>query len=143
MTATLPGAIHWLATRSPGDVTLASMWPSLHADCKPTSVYLIQAGAADGTVKIGVAEDVQRRLEMLQVGNHEPLTLLAHEPCCQHVERFLHVHFARHRLRGEWFAHTADLDDLAGYVNAGRDATELAHVEELRHGISDFTWFSR
>jgi len=57
-------------------------------------------------VKIGVASNVAKRLERLQSGN--PITLavlwtseLHHD--AYGLERHLHLHFADHAVRGEWF----------------------------------------
>lgn len=69
-------------------------------------VYFIQKGY--GSVKIGVAEDPERRLRELQTGNHGRLHLIAKLPCPSRaaafaLERQMHERFASDRLQGEWF----------------------------------------
>jgi hypothetical protein len=72
-----------------------------------TYVYFIQFGDR-GPVKIGVARDLKRRLDNLQIANHRKLWLrVSIGPMspkeAQSVELQLHDFFARHRMRGEWF----------------------------------------
>lgn len=75
-------------------------------------VYLARAGE-DGPVKIGYADDPQRRLVDLQVGNHLRLSLLRLFEGGETEERILHIRFADLRLRGEWFSFSrAMLGDL-------------------------------
>lgn len=70
------------------------------------SIYAI--GADWGSpIKIGVAADVERRLERLQSGNHITLAVLWHSEAIAEpfaVEAALHQEFDAHRIRGEWFA---------------------------------------
>lgn len=70
-------------------------------------VYFIRAGKK-GAIKIGHARDVQRRLDQFQVGNPFKLILLAKIPCASkahasEIEKRLHKHFWKQRIRGEWF----------------------------------------
>lgn len=70
-------------------------------------VYFIQAGE-NGPVKIGVANNVESRLDQLQTGNHLRLTILKKIKCLSksnsyHIESQLHYKFRKHRIRGEWF----------------------------------------
>lgn len=89
-------------------------------------VYFIQAGA-DGPIKIGVADDPEKRLNELQIGNHAELFLRARRPGGLELERELHARFWNTRVRGEWFADTPGLDDAI---------TEALHFETLEaiHG---------
>jgi hypothetical protein len=71
----------------------------------PWTVYLVQSGAL---YKIGIAEDVRRRLQGLRSGSAVPVKRVAHAiVCCQEkareVERALHEAHARSRRHGEWF----------------------------------------
>lgn len=70
-------------------------------------VYMIRAGEK-GPIKIGKAENVERRLAELQTANYEELKIIAIIPCgstkaAEYVERGIHKRFARSRIRGEWF----------------------------------------
>ena len=70
-------------------------------------VYFIQAGRK-GAIKIGVARNIDRRIDCMQTGNPFKLRLLAAIPCQSRtqaldLERKIHERFARQRVRGEWF----------------------------------------
>ena len=65
-------------------------------------IYFIRAGGR-GPVKIGRAVNVKRRLESLQISHWEKLRLLRTMPGNDVVERWMHHHFRKHRIRGEWF----------------------------------------
>ena len=80
-------------------------------------VYLVQ-GAIGGPIKIGVAEDVPRRLAELQSYSPIPLRVLA---TIRHgdiaLEAALHRRFVKHRLHGEWFDNAPEmLDYLTGLL---------------------------
>ena len=67
---------------------------------------------ASGYVKIGRSCNPEARLRELQAANPEPLVLL-------HViegdqERRLHRQFAAHRVTGEWFRPTPEMERLMG-----------------------------
>lgn len=69
-------------------------------------VYFIKAG--NKAIKIGSAKNVKKRLNMLQTGNHEELTISASigfdtESEARGYERKLHRLFQSQRIRGEWF----------------------------------------
>lgn len=66
-------------------------------------VYFVQA-TSGGPIKIGVSQDVQKRLDGIQTYQAEPIFILAMiKDGDVAVERKLHEQFAAHRLRGEWF----------------------------------------
>ncbi|HEY6254511.1 MAG TPA: GIY-YIG nuclease family protein [Xanthobacteraceae bacterium] len=67
-------------------------------------VYMIQAGGEHGPVKIGVTDDVEKRLIGMQTGNHQRLVVLRLFEGGAAEERLLHERFADHRLDGEWFS---------------------------------------
>ena len=67
-----------------------------------TSVYFVQAGT-DGPIKIGIARNVKTRIDTLQIGNHERLTVLHASKGDQADEARLHRLLRAHRIRGEWF----------------------------------------
>lgn len=69
------------------------------------SVYFIGAGAT-GPIKIGIAEDPQSRLEYLQTGHHEVLSILAVTEGGNEAESRYHHQFSDARIRGEWFTRT-------------------------------------
>lgn len=74
-------------------------------NCQPLTctVYALRSGRF-GPIKFGMAVDVRKRMHYLQVGNPEPLILLALF-CPQHwTEPAIHQRLIAHRGRGEWFA---------------------------------------
>lgn len=74
-------------------------------------IYFVQAGTA---VKIGMTTGrtlttVFKRINDLQVANHEELRLLAVLPGKTGTERQIHKRFSASAIRGEWFLCTTDL----------------------------------
>jgi hypothetical protein len=76
-----------------------------HDKKNPPFVYFIQQGS-DGPIKIGfVHNDLVGRIAKLQVANPYKLNLLlVLEGASHSLEQELHLHFAKDRLMGEWFA---------------------------------------
>lgn len=70
-------------------------------------LYVI-AESADGPVKIGVANNPEKRLSQLQTGSSGELRLFHSEPCeadkASEVERRIHQELRPHRKKGEWFS---------------------------------------
>lgn len=83
----------------------------------PWLIYFISSGDA---VKIGISQDVARRLESLQCGSPVELTLLGTRPGGEVEERALHQKFAHLRIRGEWFRLERDLLE---FINAAQHLT--------------------
>lgn len=69
---------------------------------KPRFVYFVQQGD-DGPIKIGLAIDVGKRLDHLMAANSAELIVKAIIPGSVELESELHLRFARHVIRGEWF----------------------------------------
>jgi hypothetical protein len=65
-------------------------------------IYFARAGET-GTVKIGRAKDIARRLRSLQCGHSAPLVLIRQMDGDSKEEAWLHSHFRQQRVRGEWF----------------------------------------
>ena len=72
-------------------------------------VYFIQSGTGkDAPIKIGVAKNVNKRLEILQIGNPDKLTVITaikadNELQAYWLEKNLHKFFKSDCIRGEWF----------------------------------------
>lgn len=66
------------------------------------ATYIIRAGLA-GPVKIGRADDVERRRAALQTAHHEELIVLRVIDTAFDAEPVMHKQFAHLRIRGEWF----------------------------------------
>ena len=73
-------------------------------------VYFIQAGEY---VKIGITENLTRRLASLQHANPLPLVLIRAVEGDTDREQAIHRRFAHLRVRGEWFHCTNDLLEYA------------------------------
>jgi hypothetical protein len=77
----------------------------------PFYVYIVQEVKASATapIKIGVASNVQRRLEGLQTCNPRELKIKAlfgpmSRAAAYSLEDHLHKNLAPYHLRGEWFS---------------------------------------
>lgn len=71
-------------------------------------IYFIYC-AAQRAIKIGVADDPAARLQSLQTGCPDRLTLLVVIPGGRPEEAALHGRFKDIRLRGEWFRESPEL----------------------------------
>ena len=76
-------------------------------------LYLMQAGDS-GPVKIGRANDPERRARELQPGCAERINIRAILPTRGAEERALHSRFASLRLVGEWFSPHPDIFEWFG-----------------------------
>lgn len=71
-------------------------------------VYFIRAKFGSKYIKIGKANNVERRIMELQIGNPVPLTLIDKVRCksefhAKQVEKLAHNIFYKQRRHGEWF----------------------------------------
>jgi hypothetical protein len=108
-------------------------------------IYFIEAVGV-GLVKIGYANNIERRMLGFQTASAVPLKLLGVAPGGHERERELHELLSDYRHHGEWFRRCRMLDDviaafsIAGQVaeiNAKMRALEakrgeylIAHIEE-------------
>jgi T5orf172 domain. len=65
-----------------------------------TSIYFAKCG---DHIKIGIANNVKKRLSGMQTGSAAPITLLASFGGGVHDERKLHERLRAHWVQGEWF----------------------------------------
>ena len=66
-------------------------------------LYLIESG---GLYKIGISQDINKRLKGLQTGSPHPVRCIAYyttKESARSVEGKLHKLFHKYRLSGEWF----------------------------------------
>ena len=97
-------------------------------------VYFIRAGYT-GPIKIGVAANVQRRLETLQTGNHLTLYIIATIKYSGRAEAYekekkFHNLFKDKRLRGEWFSNKIKLSAIDDEMNKLRKISETRMIDE-------------
>lgn len=71
-------------------------------------VYFIRSGDI-GPVKIGWADDVERRRRTLQIANHSPLQVVRVIQCRRGTEQWLHRHYEAAQVRGEWFVFSSEM----------------------------------
>lgn len=95
------------------------------------NVYFIQAGDKSGAIKIGVADNVDRRLSELQTANHAELTVISIMPCeskqrAYTLEKRLHSAFSKENIRGEWFESTVSMK------RADKILTKIAKKKDRR-----------
>lgn len=87
----------------------------LDPDAREAVIYFIQSEHG-GSIKIGRADDLAKRLVNLQTSRPDKLVVLAAAQGTVEHERLLHTRFAAAREKGEWFAPTAELMSLIGDV---------------------------
>lgn len=75
-------------------------------------VYFIEC---NGSIKIGRAIDVAKRMQTLKVGNPRKLTLLGTVPPGS-LERCIHDRLVAHRVTGEWFRDCAPVRELIAHL---------------------------
>ena len=84
----------------------------------PNYIYFIKHGRR---IKIGVSDDVERRLKDIGLHLATKPVLLGFVQGTYPFEKFIHEQVAPHRLTGEWFADCADVRAIMGKVLAGDD----------------------
>lgn len=103
-----------------------------HNQKEPTHLYVMECA---GRVKIGIAVNVEARMELLQLACPLKIALLhkrlfASRTTARLAERSLHLRFAEQRLWGEWFevTPTAAVDA----VIAAREETDPVKLRGRR-----------
>lgn len=91
-------------------------------------VYFIRAGN-NGPIKIGVADNVEKRVETLQTGNAVELIVIAVIKCSSRSAAFnkeaaFHKMFASKRIRGEWFRGGIRINQLSELKEGDRQELE-------------------
>lgn len=96
------------------------------------SLYVLTEGFSNCPCKIGSAADVNKRVTLLNCGNHRKLFLrasakvawpkdekwLAYQRRVQKLEREVHKKFANWRVRGEWFV--IDFEEAAKAITEAK-----------------------
>lgn len=81
-------------------------------------IYFIQAGE-DGPVKIGKANNPQKRLAVLQTGSSDRLYIRAVLDAPDEAEKHLHKTLAGAKMRGEWFSPSLQTNCIMACALAG------------------------
>lgn len=103
-------------------------------------VYLI-GSALSRPVKIGVAGNVQSRLDELRTGSPVPLHIMWKTRGDRDLEYSLHEYFAPYRIHGEWFdfdnedpaALVATAAVLMGHLTHPQRVTEQSRLRVVHH----------
>lgn len=82
---------------------------------RPVYVYFIRAGAH---VKIGIANDIGRRLDELQTAHAAALEFECAFHARESDEFLVHARFSHLRERAEWFRREGDLESLIEALRA-------------------------
>lgn len=96
------------------------------------TVYFAQIGR-DGPIKIGDTDNVKSRIRQLQTVMPWPLTLLRVLPSLCHNTAAIYAHFARARMRGEWFYPTRELLDFIAKPYSLRSPTSADIANARAH----------
>lgn len=94
-----------------GDLSRAPEPPKEIVGTKKGFIYFATAGDLDH-VKIGFTTDLYSRVSTLSTGNREKMHIQESFYSYAEAEKVLHRHFAKDRLRGEWFNLTDDIEEL-------------------------------
>jgi hypothetical protein len=105
-------------------------------------VYFVQAGHAQGPVKIGFVSDprkLQSRIYGIQSSNHEKIFLIRKMHGLSQTEKWLHKRFSDLRIRGEWYLFHEEMlsvrppkVDVSGLTRTERNVL-LAFLRESEH----------
>jgi hypothetical protein len=100
-----------------------------------TNVYFIKAGDC---VKIGKAKDVHKRLNKLQIGNHNLLEILLEIPMpdsfeAHKLEKKFHGFFYLYRVRGEWFKYASIINKVIETIKQDDGAKDVVTALEISH----------
>lgn len=85
--------------------------------CTLGGVYFVTDGEA---IKIGHANNINRRIAELQTSQHFPLYFIGGLSGGEHEERLLHRRFALLRIRGEWFEIHPDIFNFIDEISDER-----------------------
>jgi hypothetical protein len=101
-------------------------------DAAPGLIYFVTCMQSPNyPIKIGFTAGISFRLEKLQNGNPNLLTVLATYPGTFNDERTLHSYFQHLRVRGEWFRRGDDLLEYIVTLPGYSDAYGADQFEEL------------
>ena len=89
-------------------------------------IYAVQCGAG-GPIKLGfTSKDPQVRLNQLQNGNHQKLTLLAAADGGEWTEKEIHRLLAKYRIRGEWYRPLVPVLEMVRVIREGKALQSVA-----------------
>ena len=101
-------------------------------------LYFIRAGKRGNPIKIGIADDVDQRLDQLQTGNHCKLYLITKIKAdsrqhAESMEKWMHHRFKRKNIRGEWFKGSLKLKQVFSSLDLAKNNVDWDSVK-LQNG---------
>jgi hypothetical protein len=96
-------------------------------------IYFV-VSSCERYVKVGFASDVENRFAGLKTAHPEEIFLDAYFIATEATEKLLHKALKPHRVRGEWFHLTPEIEDLID------DIYDYEWAEEAR--MFPDTWFT-
>jgi hypothetical protein len=102
---------------------------------KKKCLYLISE--ENKFLKIGVAEDVDKRLKQLKTSNHNHLRILYNIKSLGKIEKILHEYFYKFHKENEWFYYSDFIVDFFEKLNNNKDFFKgLNSKEDLKYAFS-------
>lgn len=101
---------------------------------KSRLVYFIACGPF---IKIGITNDLVRRLQSLEAQCPYPLTVLGVIAGSRRLEKALHLMFVEDKHRSEWFRATKQLH---GYIHDHADSPDAFLQSETRRNARSIYW---
>ena len=103
---------------------MSNKWPN------ESGIYFCRENREGGNIKIGLAEDLNKRRTSLQIGNSSELILVAWIACNPEqllfTEQTAHRHFETFHVMGEWFNIT--VEQAEEYISKYRQ--EISKIKE-------------
>jgi len=112
-----------------------------------SNVYLIRSGKK-GPIKIGVADNVAKRMSDLQTGNPNELLIEAIIPCRNKkeayvTEKWIHKICSKDHVRGEWFSSKLKLSKIQGIMEASHSTLKINKNPKKSHILESMELLER
>lgn len=91
-----------------------------------------------GSVKIGVTENLKRRLAAIRTNSPHEIVLLAQIPGDERLETYVHDSLSACHIRGEWYRFTPEMFSIIETLRAG--APVLSEEEQILAKKAIDTW---
>ena len=105
-------------------VDISDVKDKFYSDSAKSYLYIMHDDS-NNNIKIGVTNNIDRRLSELQTASAGALNMMYISPKCDNayeIERKVHDHFSAYRKNGEWFSVAPYL--VIAYIESLFDTTE-------------------
>lgn len=122
-------------------VDLPQMWSAPYVKTehlRECVIYIIRA-VPSGNIKIGITDDVARRLRGLRAASYEELEVVSTFPGTGRAEKQIHAQLKASCIRGEWFRPT---EEVLAWVDSPKP-TELSLTEYPANWRRKPRWLAR